>query len=53
MYARNVPISLKSNSSVGFTNQIENETIPTLRKQKGFEGEIYVPCSGRNGSCCD
>jgi hypothetical protein len=46
MYARNVSISLKSNSSVGFTNQIENETIPTLRKQKGFEGEFTFLAPG-------
>jgi hypothetical protein len=46
MYARNVSISLKSNSSVAFTNQIENETIPTLRKQKGFEGELTFLAPG-------
>lgn len=31
---------LKPNSSVAFTKQIENETTPTLRKQKGFQGEL-------------
>jgi hypothetical protein len=40
MFARNVSIRLKANSSVAFTKQIENEVIPTLRKQKGFQGEL-------------
>jgi heme-degrading monooxygenase HmoA len=42
MFARNVSIRLKSNSSAAFTKQIENETIPTLRKQKGFQGELTL-----------
>jgi hypothetical protein len=40
MFARNVSIHLKPNSSVAFTKLIENETIPTLRKQAGFQGEL-------------
>ena len=40
MFARNVSIRLKPNSSVALTKQIENEIIPTLRTQKGFEGEL-------------
>ncbi len=40
MFARNVSIHLKPNSSVAFTKQIENETIPTLRKHEGFQGEL-------------
>ena len=40
MVARNVTVNLKPNSSVAFTKQIENETIPTLRKQEGFQGEL-------------
>jgi hypothetical protein len=40
MFARNVSIRLKPNSSVAFTKQIEDETIPTLRKQAGFQGEL-------------
>jgi hypothetical protein len=40
MFARNVSIHLKSNSSAEFTKQIEEVTIPTLRKQKGFQGEL-------------
>ena len=40
MFARNVSIHLKPNSSVAFTKQIENETVPTLRKHRGFQGEL-------------
>ena len=40
MFARNVSLNLKPNSSVAFTKQIENETIPTLRKHAGFQGEV-------------
>ena len=46
MFARNVSIHLKPNSSAAFTKQIENETIPTLRKQKGFQGEITFLAPG-------
>ncbi|HYL34768.1 MAG TPA: hypothetical protein VEV17_02515 [Bryobacteraceae bacterium] len=46
MFARNVSIHLKPNSSVTFTKQIENETIPMLRKQRGFEGELTFLASG-------
>ena len=47
MFARNVSIHLKPNSSVAFTKQIENETIPTLRKQQGFQGELTFLAPGR------
>jgi hypothetical protein len=40
MFARNVSIQLKPNSSVPFTKQIETETIPALRKHAGFQGEV-------------
>ena len=46
MFARNVSIHLKSNSSAAFTKLIENETIPTLRKQKGFQGELTFLAPG-------
>ena len=46
MFARNVSIHLKPNSSVAFTKQIENETIPTLRKQEGFQGELTLLAPG-------
>jgi hypothetical protein len=40
MFARNVSIRLKPNSASEFTRMIENETLPLLRKQKGFQDEI-------------
>ena len=46
MFARNVSIRLKPNSSAAFTKQVENETIPMLRKQGGFEGELTFLASG-------
>ena len=46
MFARNVSIHLKPHSSVAFTKQIENETIPTLRKQEGFQGELTFLAPG-------
>ena len=46
MFARNVSIHLKTNSSVAFAKQIEDETIPTLRKQKGFQGELTFLAPG-------
>jgi heme-degrading monooxygenase HmoA len=46
MFARNVSIHLKANSSALFTKQIENETIPMLRKQAGFQGALTLLASG-------
>src|SRR5205823_12793473 len=46
MFARTVSIHLEPNSAAAFTKQIENETIPTLRKQKGFQGEITFLAPG-------
>src|ERR1700731_2157059 len=46
MFARSVSIHLKPNSSAAFTKQIENETIPTLRKQEGFQGELTFLAPG-------
>jgi hypothetical protein len=46
MFARNVSIHLKPNSSVAFTKQVENETIPALRKQAGFQGELTFLAPG-------
>ena len=40
MFARNVSIRLKPNCASEFTRMIENETLPQLRKQKGFQDEI-------------
>ena len=40
MFARNVHLHLKPNSVPEFTQAIEKEIIPMLRKQKGFQDEI-------------
>jgi hypothetical protein len=48
MFARSVSIRLKPNSVAEFTNLIENEAIPLLRKQKGFRDEMtFVAPDGR------
>jgi len=45
MFARSISIRLKPNSIAAFTKLIEDETLPLLRKQKGFQDEItlFVP----------
>ena len=40
MFARIVSIHLKPNSAAEFTQLIENEALPLLRKQKGFHDEM-------------
>jgi heme-degrading monooxygenase HmoA len=40
MFARNLHLHLKPNSVADFTQMIEKEVIPLLRKQKGFQDEI-------------
>jgi hypothetical protein len=40
MFARNVALRLKPNTLAEFTQTLENEVIPMLRKQKGFQDEI-------------
>jgi heme-degrading monooxygenase HmoA len=40
MYARNVRMQLKANSSAQFTQTLEKEVIPLLRKQDGFQDEV-------------
>ena len=40
MYARNVRMQLKANSSAQFTQTLEKEVIPLLRKQEGFRDEV-------------
>ena len=42
MYARQVSMELKPNSRAEFTQQLETEIIPLLRKQKGFQDEIAL-----------
>ena len=46
MFARSVSIRLKPNSLAEFTRRIENETLPLLRKQKGFQDEITFVVPG-------
>jgi hypothetical protein len=40
MFARRVYMHLKPNSVADFTQKLEREIIPLLRKQKGFQDEI-------------
>ena len=48
MYARRVSMSLKPNSRIDFTNKLEAEIIPLLRKQKGFQDEItFITPAGK------
>jgi heme-degrading monooxygenase HmoA len=42
MFARTVSIHLKANSAAEFTKTLENQIIPLLRKQKGFQDEITL-----------
>jgi len=46
MFARSVSMHLKSNSTEEFTQTIEREVIPLLRKQKGFQDEITFIAPG-------
>ena len=46
MFARNVSMRLKPNSVTEFTRTLENEVIPLLRKQKGFQDEITFVVPG-------
>jgi heme-degrading monooxygenase HmoA len=48
MYARRVSIELKPNTKADFTNKLQAEIIPLLRKQKGFLDEItFVNAAGK------
>jgi hypothetical protein len=46
MYARRVSMKLKPNSTVEFTQRLEKEVIPMLRKQSGFRDEITFVAPG-------
>ena len=48
MYTRNVSMKLRVNSAKEFTQTLENEVIPVLRRQKGFKDEITLISSERN-----
>ena len=40
MFARNVRMQLKPNTSAQFTQTLEKEVIPLLRRQDGFQDEV-------------
>jgi hypothetical protein len=46
MYARRVSMKLKPNSTIEFTQRLEKEVIPMLRKQSGFRDEITFVVPG-------
>src|SRR5229473_6281793 len=46
MFSRHVSMHLKPNSTAEFTQTIENEILPLLRKQKGFQDEITFVVPG-------
>jgi hypothetical protein len=46
MFARNVSIHLKSNMLSDYIRTFENDTLPLLRKQKGFKDEITLSNPG-------
>ena len=49
MYARRVSLHLKPNSKAEFTQKLETDIIPMLRKQKGFLDEItFVTPTGQD-----
>ena len=49
MFARTVRMHLKPNSVAQFTETMERDVIPLLRKQQGFKDEItLLPADGSN-----
>ena len=46
MFARRVSMHLKPNSVAEFTQRLEKQIIPLLRKQKGFQDEITFVAPG-------
>ena len=46
MFARSISVHLKANSVAEFTQLIEKESLPTLRKQKGFKDKITLVVPG-------
>src|SRR5260370_41420031 len=47
MFGRRVSMQLKPNSNAEFTQRIEKDILPLLRKQKGFQDEITFVGSTR------
>ena len=51
MYARTVRMELRPNSVAEFTQLLENNVIPMLRKQNGFKDEFaFVPTDGKEAT---
>jgi len=48
MYARNVSMHLKANTAGEFTQTLEKDVLPLLRKQNGFKDEISFVASDRS-----
>jgi hypothetical protein len=46
MFARSVSFHLKPGRAAEFTQLLDKEIIPLLRKQKGFQDEISLVASG-------
>jgi hypothetical protein len=46
MFARNVTFRLKSNEHSDYTQTLESDVLPLLRKQKGFKDEITLSNPG-------
>ena len=46
MFTRSVSLRLKPNNVAEFTRTLENEIIPLLRKQQGFQDEITLVAPG-------
>ena len=46
MFARSISVHLKPNSAAEFTRLIENQTLPLLQKQKGFQDEMTFVVPG-------
>lgn len=42
MFARSLHMGLKPESAAEFTNLIEKKVIPSLQKQRGFQGEMVL-----------
>ena len=48
MYARNVTMHLKANTAGEFTQMLERDVLPLLRKQSGFQDEISFVAADRS-----
>lgn len=48
MYTRSVRLKLRANSAPKFTRILEEEIIPLLRRQEGFQDEIFFVAPQRN-----